>query len=491
MSVLDPDLEAKSGRRAAAGRHRAEASRGALPHARPDAAAPRPAAPQPHAKRLGALAAARALRNNPITAFARQAYEAPVLKVNFLQRLVMVNAPEAIEHVLVGNAANYRKSELQQRRLRAALGDGLLTAEGETWRKARRITAPLFSPKAIGLLFADMRQAAAAMRDRWLDRDAAERSAPLDLAAEFQRLTYEIVSRSVFSGALDAQRAKVHANMAIYFESFGRIDLSSLLKLPTWLPTRSWWRSRPALGAFRTIVERVVAERVENEAREIDDLLERLMRAPDPKTGAVMEPEAVSDNVLTFLAAGHETTGNALSWALYLLALFPDAEARVVAELQQTFGDSDATRDRLEALVFTRAVVNEALRLYPPAPFIGREALGEDVLGGYPIARGEQILIAPWLVHRHRGLWEEPEDFRPERFLPPALDRIPRGAFIPFGLGPRVCIGQGFAVQEILTVLATVLPAFRFALAAPEAVFPLSRITLRVKGGLPMLVSPR
>jgi cytochrome P450 len=446
----------------------------------------RPAAPQPRPRRPGFLALVRALRTNPITAFAEEAYEAPVLAVGRSRKVFLVNDPEEIEHVLVGNAGNYRKSAQQQRRLQPALGEGLLTAEGEAWRGARRIASPLFNPKSVALLLDDMRDAAEAMRDRWLDRTVPE--TPLDLSAEFQRLTYEIVSRAVFSGALDEDRARVHANMAIYFETFGRIDLASLFNLPTWLPTPAALRARPALAVFRSIVDRVVTERVDDPERDISDLLDRLMRAPDPATGKVMSITAVADNVLTFLAAGHETTGNALAWILYLLVLFPAAHERVVEELRSVFGDGPPERSEFDRLVFTRAVVNEALRLYPPAPFMGREALDDDCLAGHDIKTGMQVLISPWIVHRHRRLWDDPDAFRPERFLPPREREIARGAFIPFGLGPRVCIGQGFAVQEILTVLATILPRFRFRLADAGAVFPQARITLRPAGGMPMIV---
>ncbi len=461
----------------------------------PGAAAPAtghdviPAAPRPPPRRLGFVAAIRAMRTNPITAFAQQAYEAPVLEVGTFEKVILVNDPKSIEHVLVTNAGNYRKSVQQQRRLQPALGEGLLTAEGEAWRSARRIASPLFNPKAIGLLYDDMDAAARAMRDRWRDRTAP--GAPMDLAAEFQRLTYEIVSRTVFSGALDEDRARIHASMAIYFDTFGRVDLASMLNLPLWLPTPAALRARPALAVFRSIVDRVVAARHTDPDREIRDLLDRLMRAPDPNTGKAMPQAAVSDNVLTFLAAGHETTGNALAWIAYLLALFPKAEAAVVAELASVFGAGPLAPEAFDRLNFTRAVVNEALRLYPPAPFIGREALADDSLMGRRIAAGTEVLISPWIVHRHRRLWQDPDAFRPERFLPPALEAIERGAFIPFGLGPRICIGQGFAMQEILIVLATILPAFHFHLAEPAAVVPQSRITLRSAGGMPMIVTAR
>jgi cytochrome P450 len=455
----------------------------------PAATRPRPSAPRPRAGRPGLVATIRALRTNPITAFPEEAYQAPILEIGRLRKLMLVNDPDEIEHVLVGNAANYRKSLQQQRRLRPALGAGLLTAEGAEWHGARRIAAPLFNPGAVALLAEDMLEAAAVMRDRWLDRFQPER--PIDLAAEFQRLTYEIVSRTVFSGALDQDRARVHANMAIYFDTFGRIDLASLFNLPAWVPTQAALRARPALAVFRSIVDRIVAQRVADPEREASDLLDRLMRSPAPPTGKVMTPVAVADNVLTFLAAGHETTGNALAWILYLLALFPDTEARVTDELLSVLGDRPSSIDGLDKLVFTRAVVNEALRLYPPAPFMGREALDRDDLAGRRIEKRTQVVISPWIVHRHRKLWDAPDDFRPERFMPPNDREIPRGAFIPFGLGPRICIGRGFAIQEILVVLATILPAFRFRLVEPQSVEPQARITLRPAGGMPMIVSER
>jgi cytochrome P450 len=452
-------------------------------------AAVRPAAPRPRPRPPGFIAAIRALRSNPITAFTDEAYDAPVLDVGRFRRLVLVNDPEAIEHVLVGNAGNYRKSMQHQRHLRPALGDGLLTAEGDEWRSARRIASPLFSPKAVALLFDDMRTVAEAMRERWLAREAPD--APLDILAEFQRLTYEVVSLTIFSGALDTDRARVHASMATYFATFGRMDLASMFGLPDWVPTLASWRAAPALAVFRSIVGRVVAGRIDDPDRAVSDLLDRLMRAPDPATGKVMAPAAVADNVLTFLAAGHETTANALAWILYLLALFPAAEATVVAELGAIRRRDDVAAGEFGELTFPRAVIDEAMRLYPPAPFIGREAIGHDCLAGHDVTPGTQILIAPWIVHRHRRLWSEPDDFGPERFLPPADREIARGAFIPFGLGPRTCIGQGFATQEILTVLAGILPVFRFRLADDARIIPQARITLRPAAGMPMIVTVR
>ena len=433
----------------------------------------------------------RTVRENPIATVPQPCYEKPFVWLGrWWKPTLLLSDPAGIERVLVGNAANYRKSPQLQRRIQPALGDGLLTADGETWRAGRRITAPLFSPKAVGALNDDMVAAAEAMSARWRDECA---QGPLDLAAQYQRLTYEIVSRTVFSGALDAERTMVHAEMARYFDSIGRVDLATLLNLPPWIPSWSQWRAGPSIDAFRDVIGQAVKDRLAARASgtTFDDLLERLSFARDPQTGEPMPDDVVTDNVLTFLAAGHETTGNSLTWISYLLTLFPEAEAEMRAELARELGGRPAPPGSLERLPFTRAVIEEAMRLYPPAPFLGRQAVAADELAGEKLPAGTEILISPWVVHRHRLLWDEPDLFRPERFAPARRAQIARGAYIPFGLGPRICIGMGFAMQEILTVLSIVVPRYRFALPADAEVFPRSRITLAPRDGMPMIVTPR
>lgn len=451
----------------------------------------RPAAPIPPPRRMGFFKLWRTVRENPIATVPQPCYEKPFVWLGrWWKPTLFLNEPAGIERVLLGNAANYRKSPQIQRRIQPALGDGLLTADGETWRAGRRIAAPLFSPKAIAALNDDMVAAAEAMSTRWRDERA---QGPLDLAAQFQRLTYEIVSRTVFSGALDAERVMVHAEMARYFDSIGRVDLATMLNLPPWIPSWSQWRAGPGIDAFRAVIGKAVADRLAARAsgKTFDDLLERLSFARDPQTGEPMPDTTVTDNVLTFLAAGHETTGNALTWISYLLTLFPEAEAEMLAELDRELGGSPAPPGSFERLPFTRSVIEETMRLYPPAPFMGRQAIDADEIAGERVPAGAEILIAPWVVHRHRLLWEEPDLFQPERFSPQRRAGIARGAFIPFGLGPRICIGMGFAMQEIVTVLSIVLPRFRFALPEGAEVAPRSRITLAPRGGMAMIVTPR
>lgn len=451
----------------------------------------RPAAPVPPATRLKFRALWRGMRENPIATLPQACYDKPAAWIGrWWSPMLLLNAPADIERVLLTNAGNYRKSPQLQRRIQPALGDGLLTADGETWRSSRRIAAPLFSPKAIAAMFDDMAQAAQAMSARWQEECA---EGPLELAGQYQRLTYEIVSRTVFSGALDEERLLVHQEMARYFDSIGRVDLATLLNLPSWIPTWSHWRAAGNIAAFRNILLNAVKDRLAARAQGATyaDLLDRLSFARDPQTGAAMPEATVTDNVLTFLAAGHETTGNALTWISYLLASFPDAEEEMLAELSRELGGGPAPAGSLERLPFTRAVIEESMRLYPPAPFMGRQAIEPDELAGEAVKAGTEILISPWVVHRHRLLWGEPDLFDPGRFSPERRGTIARGAYIPFGLGPRICIGLGFAMQEILTVLSIVVPRYRFALPEGAEVVPRSRITLAPRDGMAMVVTPR
>ena len=453
----------------------------------------RPPAPIPPEQPLPFLRGVRAAMDNPIVSFAEHAYNA---EIQVLPRLMggfaLVNAPEEVERILVRDIDNYPKSDQQQRRVRPALRDGLLTAEGEIWRAGRRIAAPLFSPRAVATaFFDDMVAVTDEMAARW-EQSLSE--APVDVLAETIRLTYDIVSRTVFSGALDADRAAVHENMALYFETIGRIDLSSFFNLPEWLPSAARWRAKPALGVFRDTIRRAVeTRRAERRAGGASrgDLLDRLVDATDPETGKAMPDDVVFDNMLTFLAAGHETTANTLAWLAYLLALFPWADERALEEIRGVVGAGPLRREHLERLLFLRAVVDEALRLYPPAPFLGREAKKADVIAGEPIRPGQQLLISPWVLHRHRKLWQEPDLFAPDRFLGERKQAIPRGAYIPFGLGPRICIGQAFAIQEVMTALALLLPRYRFVLPRRPEPEPVARITLRPRHGMPLKIERR
>ena len=446
----------------------------------------RPPAPVPPQGALGPIALYRALRANAITAWRAEAYEdAYIIGRNRLGGFVLLNDPDLIRHVLIDNAANYPKDNLQLEKLTPAVGRGLLTAEEESWRLQRRTVAPLFQPAGVTSYLAAMAISVDEMLARW-DREVG---ATVDVAREMTRLTYDIISRTVFSNEIETPSDVMGEAITTYFEALGRIDLWDVLPLPRWLPRPAFIRAKPAQKIFRDEVLRLFERRRARIAAGEsvpDDLVTRLINARDPETGAPLSDAVVHDNLVTFIGAGHETTANALTWTLFLLSEFRDADARVAAEATDA-PDADA----LARLTDTRMILEEAMRLYPPVPFMSREARSRDMIGEVAVAAGTRIIIAPWVLHRHRKLWPDADMFVPERFAPENRGRIPRFAYLPFGAGPRICVGMTFAMQEALLALTMIARRFRLTLAEGADVMPFARMTLRPMHGLPMRIAAR
>lgn len=448
----------------------------------------RPAAPFPHSKNLSTLQVLRELGRNPVAAFGLNAYrERYIYSHNWVQDFLMISDPDGIRHVLLDNAANYAKSIQFQRLTRPALGNGLVNAEGASWRFQRRIAAPMFSMRQIAEFAPVMADAARAAVARW---EALPDGAEFDAADEMMRITYEIISRTLFSNDVTMQYGRMSEALAVYLETQGRVDVLRTLGLPNWFPTPNNLRARGPLAYFRKELLGLIAgrrARLDSGAEVPNDFLTMLLTIRDPEDGALFGENQVFDNVMTFIFAGHETTANALAWTLYLLSQFPDADARVAKEVAET--------PDIDGLAYTRMVLEESLRLYPPAPIISRNSIAADVVGGVAIRPGTSIMISPWVLHRHRALWDDPDYFEPERFAPVRREKIHRFAYIPFGAGPRICIGMGFSMQEALIILSAVLKRFRLELVPGHPVEPQARLTLRPKHGLKMRVwrrqSPR
>src|SRR3954470_22415503 len=451
----------------------------------------RPPAPEPRVAALGPLALYRALRANAITAWRAEAYEEPyIADRNMLGGYVLLNDPDLIRYVLVENAANYPKDALQLDKLTPAVGRGLLTAEPESWRLQRRTVAPLFQPASVDAYLTSMAASVDEMLERW--EGHARSGAPVDIAREMTALTYDIISRTVFSHEIETPAEVMGEAITTYFEALGRIDLWDVLLLPRWLPRPAFIRAKPARRIFREEVARLLERRrvrIAAGGAVPDDLVTRLMQARDPETGAPLSDVVIHDNLVTFIGAGHETTANALAWTLFLLSEFPEADARVASEAG-SLGEAPSA-DELARLTGTRMILEESMRLYPPVPFLSREAVGPDRLGEAEVARGTRIIIAPWVLHRHRKLWTEPDLFRPERFAPENRGKISRFAYLPFGAGARICVGMGFAIQEALLALTMIARRFRVTLAEDAHVFPFARMTLRPLNGLPMRIAAR
>jgi cytochrome P450 len=453
----------------------------------------RPAAPVPHTKNLSTLKFILELGKNPIAAFGARAYrEHYVYERSRLRHFLMVAHPDGVKHVLLDNAANYVKSSQAQRQLKPALGNGLVTAEGASWRFQRRTAAPMFQMRQIASFAAAMSEATEAMLWRW--RALAD-GAEIEVADELMRLTYDIISRTMFSNDVTMDYRAMSQALSTYFENVGRVDIAGALGLPDWVPTPRRLRAWPALRFFRKEMEGLIARRrailTNSPGSAPEDLLTLLLTARDPEGGTLFGEAEVFDNVMTFIFAGHETTANALAWTFYLLSEFPEWDARIAAEAQEVLGARVAEGDTVARLVQTRMVLEEAMRLYPPAPLMARDAVGPDTVGGIAIEPGTFVLLPIWVIHRHRGLWADPESFDPERFAPGAREKIHRFAYLPFGAGPRICIGMGFAMQEAAIILSSITREFRLRLKPGHPVEPMARITLRPHHGLAMRLSRR
>lgn len=449
--------------------------------------------PTPLDAPLGTLAMLRALRENPVATWTKLHFEQLVLSgSSVLGRIVVLSDPALIRHVLVDNAANYTKDALQRRLLAPGLGSGLLLAEGDMWRGQRRALAPLFSPRNVQGFQRSMATVADDLIVRWNRQRDGRR---IDVAHEMARVTLRILARTIFSDGLTRTTDEFARMVTDYLGAIGRLDPLDVLDAPEWIPRIGRVRARPALRFFEAAVDQMIEERraqlAGDAARAPRDLLTLLLEAADPETGEGLNEDEVKANIVTFIAAGHETTSNALTWALYLLSQDPRSLARVEAEVDAVLPDGVVAPEMLDRLVHTRAVLDEALRLYPPAATISRQARDADQLGDLRVKAGTQIVISPWVLHRHSLLWDDPHHFRPDRFLPEAKRGIDRFAYLPFGAGPRICIGASFALQEATTILATILRSYRLVPEPGHPIVPVQRISLRPKDGMPMRLHRR
>jgi cytochrome P450 len=453
-------------------------------------ALPRPPAPIPRVRPLGPVALLRVLASNPLEAWTQAHFENPIVTGGLsIGRVAVISDPEAIRRVLMTNSANYEKDWLQRRVLSVGLSNGLLTAEGHQWKVQRRALAPLFSRKTVMSFTEAMMQAAQALVDRLRLRDGEI----VELAAEASRVTLDVLERTIFSDGFGRDPRELRRAMKVYFETIGRIDPLDVLGVPAFVPRPNLWKLKPTLRLFGDAINFLIATRRQRLASDPAgaprDILTLLLEARDPDTGTPLSEIEIRANILTFIAAGQETTANCLTWSLYLLSQSPEWLQRVRAEADSKL---DGGIDGLaENLVETRAVIDEANRLFPPITAISRQAVGPDTLAGTAIKARTLIVVAPYVLHRHRTLWDKPDHFDPSRFLPGRAETVHRFAYLPFGVGPRTCIGASFAIQEASIALATVVKNFTFQLAPGHKIWPEQKVTLRPKGGLPMILRNR
>lgn len=392
--------------------------------------------------------------------------------------------PDDVKHVLQDNYINYRKHSAYDK-IRPLVGDGLLTSEGESWLKNRRLAQPVFHRQRIGTFAEMMTEETLNMMERWRRFKPKE---PFDLLPEMMRLTLTVVGRSLFSKDIGGESDKIGAALtfALHHANARTLQLLDL----SHLPTPSNVRFNRAVRTLDDLVYSLIAERRTSNKDE-GDLLSMLLHAKDADTGESMSDRQLRDEVMTLFLAGHETTANALSWLFYLLSKHALVTQKLFNELDSVLGRRTATLEDAPALTYTRQVIDEGLRLYPPAWLIGRQALRDDRVGGAFIPAGSDVAVSPLVTQRHPEFWSNPEGFDPARFNPEYSKQRHRFAYFPFGGGPRVCIGNNFALLELTLTLATVLQRFELHLASGYPVEPHAGITLRPKNGVFMTLKRR
>lgn len=400
------------------------------------------------------------------------------LRMGPLRSCLLVR-PEAVRHVLVTNHRNYWKGRIFGKLKRVA-GEGLLFSEGETWQRHRRLVAPAFQRSHVQSLVPPM----AAVVDERLEAWERERlgGRPFDLLPEMSQLALDVVCRALFGGKRLGPEVRFHetVNEAIAYSNH---LLNTFLPAPLWVPTRLNRRARRTLGALHDVIDDLIRQADERRPEGFD-LLRVLLETRDEETGEPMSREALRDQMMTLLIAGHETTAVALTWTVHLLGNAPEAAERARREAEAVLGGEPATADAVARLDYTRRVVMESLRLYPPAWATARQAHADDELCGYRIPRGANVTLSPWLMHRHPGYWEAPDRFDPDRFLPERSESRPRGAYFPFGAGGRRCVGEDFAMLEATLALASILRRFDLRPLPDHPVEPDPILTLRPRHGL-------
>jgi cytochrome P450 len=445
-----------------------------------------PPSPPRASNNMTAIGRMAAMRVSPIGTWGQRAYEEDIIQGRFFGRSSFIlNTPDAIRHVLVDNYENYTRTPVGIRVLRPMLGEGLLIAEGRSWKHQRRTLAPAFTPRAVASLVPHM----IAVTDETIAKLKRASGGPVDLREVMQRMTLEIAGRTMFSFGMERHGAALRDFVMEYGERLARPHFLDLLLPLSWPSPQDFSRAR-FRKRWTRFVAMLMAERRaagKSEGAPPRDLFDLMGAARDSETGEAFTDEQLGDQVATMILAGHETTATALFWSLYVLALDPATQDQLAAEVQ---GLTVKGALDIERLKFTRAVVDETMRLYPPAFLIARAAAAPDTIAGLPVKSKDVILIAPWLLHRHEKLWRDPNAFIPTRFMPPSPppDRF---AYLPFGVGARVCIGAHFALVEATLALARMIGAFRVELIDKEPVIPIGVVTTQPDRSPMFMITPR
>jgi cytochrome P450 len=432
----------------------------------------------------------RGLTQNFIGVWPEEAFDLEFFKARLLMRRVYIcNSPDTVNHAFIAHNQNFeRKSPQMRHALKPLLGDGLFVSDGETWKTRRRIVAPIVHVSRLPTFAPIMVETAVEAAERW---GRLPDGASIDALSEMAELTAEIICRAIFGRKLGHDHARaIVQSFSEYQRKIGQTDFMSLLGLPDWVPRLYGRAITHAADRIHRILDEIIASYRARPPDAEDSVIGKLLEARD-QDGNPLDAEALRDEAAVIFMAGHETTANSLAWTWYLLSQTPAVEARLHDELDQVLGGRVPTLDDVGRLPYTRAVFEEALRLYPPVPLLARECLQDETIRGRPVKAGSIVMVVPWLLHRHQRIWKKPDHFEPERFLPGAPDKPPKGAYVPFAIGPWICAGAAFGLTEAILCLATLAQRFQLRLAPGTAVEPVCRLTLRPGKRLPMTVHSR
>ena len=433
----------------------------------------------------------RMSRRNFLGIFDEKCFERKFFTTRFLKRQIFVcNSPETVAEAFIAHHDSFeRKSPQMRHALRPLIGDGLFISDGTTWKQRRRIVAPILHASQLPTFAPVMIEAAAETAARWADTDP---TTPVDALREMAVLTAEIICRTIFGPRLGAEHAtEIVAAFAAYQREVRNIDLAYMLGLPDWFPRFQPPSVHRAARRIARVLDEVIERCKERLASGEPSMIRALLEARDPETGEALDGDALRNEAAVIFMAGHETTANSLAWTWYLLSQAPEAEARLHAELDEVLGGCLPTLDDVPRLVFTRAVFDETIRLYPPVPLLGRQAVRDEVIANRQIPAGALLGVVPWLLHRHRIYWPHPDHFVPERFLPEHAAARQRYTYVPFSVGPRVCAGQAFGLTEAILCIAALAQRARLRLAPGTLVEPIARLSLRPGHILPMHIEAR
>lgn len=460
-----------------------------------------PAMPPRLSKRLSPIKAILQARRNVIAVWPEEAYFASFLAQKFFLRwLFIANSPRTVRHVLFSNVENYPKSDEMKNALGPLIGNSMLLSDGDIWRRQRRNATPAFHVSRIKQFSETMATTAAEQAERWgQEIDQGGGQIELEMGEQMAKVTAEVICRTMFSSDLGDRAEVIYQSFTEYIDALRQVEFDEFMGLPTWLPKRPRPRARRALARINQVLDAMIHARRGHED-EYQDLLSILLAVPDEDTGGDRPHDEIRDELSVFFFAGHETTANALAWTWYLLSQAPSVEKRFHDEIDRVLEGRQPAYADVARLPYVLSVFEEAMRLYPPIPILTRKARAEDKIAGKTIPAGSFVAVCPWLLHRHRGLWRNPDHFDPDRFYyekvePPAGMEPPKPrhklAYVPFGAGPRTCIGASFARTEAVLILATLGQRYRLRLRPGHPVEPQSRLTLRPRHGLPMTIERR